>query len=62
MICFAEWGVREGLICIPDGSVNMVDCVLTTRRTADVLMVSRQDFPQLNVVKITGHYKGSLWP
>ena len=53
-------GAREGLICILEGSVNMVECVLTTRRTADVLMVSRQDFPHLGVVKITGHNKRSL--
>ena len=34
---------RAGLICIPERSVNMVKSVPTTRRTADVLIVSQQE-------------------
>ncbi|KAI3354593.1 hypothetical protein L3Q82_019099 [Scortum barcoo] len=38
----------------------MIECVLATRGTADVLVVSRQDFPQVGAVKVSGYNKRSL--
>ena len=37
----------------------MVD-VSTSRRKADVLAVSQQDFPQVGYIKIPGHNESSL--
>ncbi len=39
VILFAERWAGEGLVCVPEGGVTMVECTISTRVDGDVLKV-----------------------
>ncbi len=51
VIRFAERLAGEGLVCVPEGGVTMVECAISTRVDGDVLKVFWSYFLKLALLK-----------
>ncbi len=61
VIRFAErWG-GEGLVCIPEGGVTMVECTISTRVDGDMLKVFWSYCSEVGFVKVPRDNKSCIW-
>ncbi len=52
MIRFAERWAGEGLVCVPEGGVTLVECTISTRVDGDVLKVFWSYCSEVGFIKV----------
>ncbi len=61
VIRFAERWAGEGLVCVPEGGVTMVECTISTRVDGDVLKVFWSYCSEVGFVKVPRDNKSCIW-
>ncbi len=61
MIRFAEGWAGEGLVCVPEGGVTMVECTISTRVDGDVLKVFWSYCSEVGFIKVPRDNKSCIW-
>ncbi len=53
--------VGEGLVCVPEGGVTVVECAISTRVDGDVLKVFWSYFSEVGFIKVPCDNKSCIW-
>ncbi len=61
VIRFAERWAGEGLVCVPEGGVTMVERTISTRVDGDVLKVFWSYCSEVGFVKVPRDNKSCIW-
>ncbi len=61
VIRFAERLTGEGLVCVPEGGVTMVECAISTRVDGDVLKVFWSYCSEVGFIKVPCDNKSCIW-
>ncbi len=61
MIRFAERWAGEGFVCVPERSVTMVECTISTRVDGDVLKVFWSYCSEVGLIKVPRDNKSCIW-
>ncbi len=61
MIRFAEGWAGEGLVCVPEGGVTMVECTISTRVDGDVLKVFWSYCSEVGFIKVPRDNKSYIF-
>ncbi len=61
VIRFAERWAGEGLVCVPEGGVTMVECTISTRVDGDVLKVFWSYCSEVGFIKVPRDNKSCIW-
>ncbi len=61
VIRFAKRLAGEGLVCVPEGGVTMVECTISTRVDGDVLKVFWSYCFEVGFIKVPCDNKSCIW-
>ncbi len=61
VIRFAERLAGEGLVCVPEGGVTVVECAISTRVDGDVLKVFWSYCSEVGFIKVPCDNKSCIW-
>ncbi len=61
VIRFAERWAGEGLVCVPEGGVTVVECTISTRVDGDVLKVFWSYCSEVGFIKVPRDNKSCIW-
>ncbi len=61
VIRFAETLAGEGLVCVPEGGVTVVECAISTRVDGDVLKVFWSYCSEVGFIKVPCDNKSCIW-
>ncbi len=61
VIRFAERWAGEGLVCVPEGGVTVVECAISTRVDGDVLKVFWSYCFEVGFIKVPRDNKSCIW-
>ncbi len=61
VIRFAKRWAGEGLVCVPEGGVTMVECTISTRVDGDVLKVFWSYCFEVGFIKVPCDNKSCIW-
>ncbi len=61
VIRFAKRWAGEGLVCVPEGGVTVVECAISTRVDGDVLKVFWSYCSEVGFIKVPCDNKSCIW-